>query len=146
MQFDELHRREFITLLGGAAAWPLAARAQQSKMSVIGYLNPGSAAAIASNLAVFRQSLAGAGYVEGRNIAIEYRFAEGRYDRLPEIDCARAGLAPPNSAATRLPKIADPPLQRTSRRSMPLSSELGDMIFPPVVCLLPQLISGHSIN
>jgi hypothetical protein len=56
-------RREFMTLLGAAAAWPLAARAQQSKMSVIGYLGPGSAAASASTLAVFRQSLAGAGYV-----------------------------------------------------------------------------------
>jgi ABC-type uncharacterized transport system substrate-binding protein len=79
-------RREFITLLGGAAAaWPLAARAQHSKMPVIGYLGPGSAAASASTLAVFRQSLVGAGYVEGRNIAIEYRFAEGRYDRLPEM-------------------------------------------------------------
>ncbi len=86
MQFDQLNRREFITLIGGAAAaWPLAARAQQSKMSVIGYLGPGSAAASASTLAVFRQSLAGGGYVEGRNIAIEYRFAEGRYDRLPEM-------------------------------------------------------------
>jgi putative tryptophan/tyrosine transport system substrate-binding protein len=81
----DIRRRQFITLLGGAAAaWPLAARAQ-SKMSVIGYLGPGSAAASASTLAVFRQSLAGAGYVEGRNIAIEYRFAEGRYDRLPEM-------------------------------------------------------------
>jgi putative ABC transport system substrate-binding protein len=81
-----VRRREFITLVGGAAAaWPLAARAQQSKMSVIGYLGPGSAAASASTLAVFRQSLAGAGYVEGRNIAIEYRFAEGRYDRLSEM-------------------------------------------------------------
>jgi hypothetical protein len=70
----DLRRRQFITLLGGAAAVPFAARAQQSKMSVIGYLGPGSAAASASNLAVFRQSLAGAGYVEGRNIAIEYRF------------------------------------------------------------------------
>ncbi len=81
-----MKRRAFITMLGSAAAaWPLAARAQQSKMSVIGYLGPGSAAASASTLAVFRQSLAGAGYVEGRNIAIEYRFAEGRYDRLPEM-------------------------------------------------------------
>jgi len=79
-------RRELLAALGGAAAaWPLAARAQQPKMSVIGYLGPGSAAASASTLAVFRQSLAGAGYVEGRNIAIEYRFAEGRYDRLPEM-------------------------------------------------------------
>jgi putative tryptophan/tyrosine transport system substrate-binding protein len=81
-----LGRRKFLATVGGAAVgWPLAARAQQSKMSVIGYLGPGSAAASASTLAVFRQSLAGAGYVEGRNIAIEYRFAEGRYDRLPEM-------------------------------------------------------------
>jgi putative tryptophan/tyrosine transport system substrate-binding protein len=81
-----VNRREFVMLLGGAvAAWPLGARAQQSNMSVIGYLGPGSAAASASTLAVFRQSLAGAGYVEGRNIAIEYRFAEGRYDRLREM-------------------------------------------------------------
>jgi putative tryptophan/tyrosine transport system substrate-binding protein len=83
--FDRLRRRDFITLLGGVAAWPLSARAQQPKMSVIGYLGPGSAAASASTLAVFRQSLAGTGYVEGRNIAIEYRFAEGRCDRLPEM-------------------------------------------------------------
>src|SRR4030095_3670812 len=81
----DMRRREFLGALCAAAAvssvsWPLAARAQQSKMSVIGYLGPGSAAASASTLAVFRQSLAGAGYVEGRNIAIEYRFAEGRYD------------------------------------------------------------------
>jgi putative ABC transport system substrate-binding protein len=83
---SHIGRRKFLATLGGAAAaWPLAARAQQSKMSVIGYLGPGSAAASASTLAVFRQSLAGAGYVEGRNIAIEYRFAEGRYDRLPEM-------------------------------------------------------------
>ena len=70
---------------GGAAAWPLAARAQQSKVPVIGYLGLGSAAASAQTLAVFRQSLAEAGYVEGRNVAIEYRFAEGQYDRLPAM-------------------------------------------------------------
>jgi putative ABC transport system substrate-binding protein len=84
MQF-ELKRRQFITVFGGAAAGPLTARAQQPKVPVIGFLGPGSAAASAQTLAVIRQSLAEAGYVEGRNVAIEYRFAEGRYDRLPAM-------------------------------------------------------------
>src|SRR5499425_3038762 len=75
-----MKRREFITLLGGAAAWPHAARAQQPKVPVIGYLGGG-----AQNVSVFRQSLAEAGYVVGRNAAIEYRFAEGQYDRLPAM-------------------------------------------------------------
>jgi putative ABC transport system substrate-binding protein len=77
------NRREFITLLGGAAAWPLAARARQPTMPVVGYLSVG--APPAHLLAVFKQSLAEAGFVEGRNVAIETPSADGRYDRLPAL-------------------------------------------------------------
>jgi putative tryptophan/tyrosine transport system substrate-binding protein len=81
-----MKRREFITMVARAAtAWPLAARAQQPTMPVIGYLGTESPSAFASRVRAFRQGLAEIGYIEGRNVAIEFRWAEGQYNRLPDL-------------------------------------------------------------
>jgi putative tryptophan/tyrosine transport system substrate-binding protein len=81
-----MRRREFIAGLGGAvAAWPLAARAQQPALPVVGFVNGGSADAGASRVAAFGKGLGETGYIEGRNVTVEYHYLEGRYDRQPAV-------------------------------------------------------------
>src|SRR5262245_23662021 len=110
-----MHRRSFLTLLGtsaAASAWPLAGRAQQQAVPVVGFLHPGSPEASAIAVAAFRKGLSEAGYVDGRNVAIELRLAQDHLDRLPELaaDLVRGRVAviatPASLAATQAAKAA----------------------------------------
>ena len=111
MQLDQLKRREFITLLGGAAVWPLSARAQQTQKLVVALIQGGTGDAIAGRVASFRRGLSEAGYNDGQNVVVEYHWLEGHYERLPALLAALirrqvAVIATPDVTASLAAKAA----------------------------------------
>jgi len=107
-----IRRREFIVTLSGAAAWPLAARAQQPALPVVGFINPGVADTSAGRAAAFRKGLSEAGYTEGKNVIVEYHWLEGHYERVPAVvdDLVQRRVAviatPGSTEAARVAKAA----------------------------------------
>src|SRR5438034_8467589 len=130
-----MRRREFITLLGATAAWPLAARAQQPSMPVIGFLSSRSPGESTGLVAAFREGLRETGFVEGRNLAIAFRWAEGHYDRLPLLAAELVSLPVALLFAAGGPPSAF--AARTATSTIPIVfSAVGD---PVEIGLVPSL-------
>ena len=118
-----MRRRDFVALLGSVAIWPLTARAQQPKMPVIGYLGAESPDRFASRLRAFREGLATAGFTEGRNVAIEYRWAEGSNERLPAL--AAELVRHPVSVLVALGSVASALAAKAATQTIPIVFETG---------------------
>lgn len=123
-----IRRREVLMWLGGSLAWMRAASAQQSSTPVVGYLGPESPGPFASRVKAFREGLAEAGYVEGRNVAIEFRWAEGRYDRLPAlaadlVDRRVDIMIAPGGAPVAL-------AAKAATATIPIVFEMGEILSP----------------
>ncbi len=118
-----MRRREFITLLGGAAAWPLAAHGQQPTMPVIGILSGGSPETFAPLEAEFRRGLAEAGFVDGKNVAFDYRWAQGQFDRLPGLAIDLVGHSPRVIATNTLPAAL---AAKAATRAIPVVFVIGE--------------------
>ena len=130
-------RREFITLLGGAATWPLAARPQQSAMPVVRFMNTLNSAESASDLvAAFRQGLRETGFVEGQNVAVEYRWARGQYDRFPELAAEFVRRQVAVIAATG--GEPSPQSAKAATKTIPMFTANGDPISEGLVTNLRQ--------
>src|SRR6266508_2728306 len=155
-------RREFITVLGAATAWPVAARAQQTLMPAIGFLGSESPALFASHLRMFRQGLSESGYVEGQNVAIEYRWAEGQNDRLPALAAdlvrrqvnviATPGTTPAalaaKAATTTIPIVfftAGDPVALRLVANLKGATSLGGELAPKRLELLHQLMPRATV-
>jgi putative ABC transport system substrate-binding protein len=139
-----VRRREFITLLGAAAAWPLAARAQQPAMPVIGFLSSASPGGYQNLLIAFRRGLAELGFSEGRNIIVEYRWAEGRFDRLPAL---AADLVQRDAAVivtTGIGAAAWPLAAGAQQPAMPVVGFLGSATAKQWAPLMGAFLEGLS--